>query len=114
MIVIFNQRVDALSMYSTNFGLGIPSNLSMENQLRGVFKIVNEENGIFLFNISHVNLVRAKKGFVNFDEAAESNMITEWELSLILQNEDYLNKTIFHNGILELVLTLTGIKVKWN
>lgn len=114
LALIFNQNTNVLSMYSLNFGLGIPSNLSLENQLRAVFRIVNQENGVFLFNISHVDLAKAKKGFVNFNEAYESNMITEWELSVILQNPGYLSKTIFHNGSLELRLTNNGIKIKWN
>lgn len=113
LIDIFNKEVGAVSMNSNNFGLDIDSNLTLEYQLRGVFNRILDLNGIFLFNISSVDLIRARKGFINFEEASGNNNITEWELSMILNNEDYLNSTTFHNGRVELVLTQKGIKIKW-
>jgi hypothetical protein len=91
--------LDACSMYLyPGFGLGIPSYLSAENQLRGVFTEVVKLKGTFFFNISGVDLKKARKGFSNYDEAENNNQITEWELFMILTNKDYLKNTIFHNG----------------
>src|SRR5688500_7672618 len=67
----------ASSMYDIGFGLGIP-NLSAENKLRAVFIQTMALDGIFLFNLSGVDLRKAKKGFENYDEAEYSNQITEW------------------------------------
>lgn len=88
----------AASMYDIGFGLGIPSYLSSESKLRAVFFRVINQNGIFLFNISGVDMKKAKKGFQNFEEAAHNNQITEWELYMILSNRDYIKNCIFHNG----------------
>ncbi len=88
-------------MYSPAFGLGIPANLSNENQLRSVFNQIMTLNGVFLFNVSGVNLRQATKGFRNYDEAEESNLITEWELSTILANNNFRKNCIFHNGKVE-------------
>jgi hypothetical protein len=93
--------IGAHSMYEDGFGLGIPDQLSGENQLRAIFVQINMNQGIFLFNISGVNLKRAKHGFESYDEAEQNNEITEWELSLILNNKDYLKRCIFHNGKVE-------------
>lgn len=94
----FARDCDASSMYDVGFGLGIPSYLSSENQLRAVFTQVVIQNGIFLFNISGVDLKKAEKGFTNYEEAEYNNQITEWELFMILNNKDYLKSCIFHNG----------------
>jgi hypothetical protein len=95
---VFARDCNALSMYDIGFGLGIPSNLSSENQLRSVFIEVILQKGIFLFNLSGVDLKKAMKGFSNYDEAEYNNEITEWELFMILRNKDYLKNCIFHNG----------------
>ena len=94
----FAKECGAYSMFDPNYGLGISQNLSSENQLRGVFVEIIRRDGIFLFNISGVDLLKAKKGFADYDEAAMNGQITEWELSVILTNKDYLKKCIFHNG----------------
>lgn len=95
----FARDIGACSMYITpGFGLGIPTNLSPENQLRGVFREVIRAEGIFLFNINGVDLKRARKGFKNYSDAEGNNQITEWELFMVLTNKDYLKKCIFHNG----------------
>ena len=94
----FAWECDACSMHTVGFGLGISTELSGENQLRGVFTRVMHLGGIFLFNISGVNLKRVNKGFANFDEAYDNNQVTEWELFMILSNRDYLKNCIFHNG----------------
>ena len=111
---VFNQEVGAISMYSPNFGLDIPQTLSPENQIRGVFTSMYELDGIFLFNLSAVDLIQARRGFSSYEEASDLNMITEWELSLIQNNIHYLQMTIFHNGRNELKFTRFGIKIKWN
>ena len=103
---LFTRECNALSMYDPGFGLGIPSNLSSENKLRGVFNQINAVNGKFLFNISGVNLKKGKKGFLNYEEAEYNNHITEWELSIILANKDYLKNCIFHNGKVEFKKTI--------
>src|SRR6266542_3706307 len=95
---LFARDCNALSMYDSGFGLGIPSYLSSENQLRSVFHQVMLNGGIFLFNLSGVDMKKAKKGFLNYDEAEYNNQITEWELFMILNNKDYLKNCIFHNG----------------
>lgn len=110
----FCERIDSCSMNKPGFGLGISDRYSMENQLRGVFRIINSEKGIFIFNISGVDIVRAKQGFQDFNEAASNNMITEWELSTILSEEDYLNNTIFHNGKVEFTKNEKGLELLWN
>ena len=102
------------SMYPLNFGLGIPANLSAENQLRAVFHRINNENGHFFYNICGVDLDKAITGFASYDEAADNNMITEWELSILLQNPDYLERTIFHNGKTVLPQNAGGIEKLWN
>ncbi len=94
----FAASVEACSMFLVGFGLGIPHHLSPENQLRGIFREVMRQNGVFLFNISGVDLLEADKGFESFEEADEKNQITEWELHQLLTNIDLLEKTIFHNG----------------
>ena len=110
----FCMNINAYSMYSPGFGYSIPDKLSMGDRLRAVFNYVNRYNGKFLFNISSVDIVAAMKGFGSFEEAAGNNMITEWELSVILQNDDYLKRTIFHNGFTEFKLIKNkGFKIKW-
>lgn len=94
----FARECNSCSMYDTGFGLGIPTTLSSENKLRGVFLEIMNRNGLFLFNISGVNLKRAARGFRNYEEAENNNQITEWELNMILVNKDYLKTCIFHNG----------------
>lgn len=94
----FARDCGAFSMYDNGFGLSIPANLSNENQLRGVFHQVANQDGTFLFNISGVDLKKAVKGFGSYDDAEQNNQITEWELFTILSNRDYLKKCIFHNG----------------
>ena len=94
----FARESHALSMYDKGYGLGIPANLSAENQLRGVFGEVSKADGVFLFNISGVNLKMAKKGFSSFQLAEMNNQLTEWELSMILNNREYLKRCNFHNG----------------
>jgi hypothetical protein len=94
----FARDCGAISMYDRGFGLNIPSNLSNENQLRAVFRLIMENNGVFLFNLSGVDMKKAKKGFRSYDEAEYNNQITEWELFNVLSNNDYLKSCIFHNG----------------
>ena len=86
----FARECGDYSMYTAGFGLGISSELSSENQLRGVFTRIMHLGGIFLFNISGVNLKRANSGFANFDEAYDNNQVTEWELFMVLRDKDYL------------------------
>lgn len=97
----FARDCGALSMYDPGFGLGIPSNYSSENKLRAVFNQIMAEGGVFLFNLSGVEMKKAKQGFSNYEEAEYNNQITEWELFMILSNKDYLKKCIFHNGKIE-------------
>src|SRR5687768_16680064 len=95
----FAADIGACSMYITpGFGLNIPTNLSPENQLWGIFNEVTKQHGIFLFNISGVDLKKSNRGFKNYLQAETNNQITEWELSIILTNRDYLKNCIFHNG----------------
>ena len=111
----FCLNIKAFSMYTSGFGYGIPEKYSMGDRLRAVFKYVNQYDGKFIFNISGVDIVAAMKGFESFEMAAGNNMITEWELSVILQNDDYLERTIFHNGFTEFkYIKNKGIKIKWN
>jgi hypothetical protein len=102
----FAEECNALSMHDTGFGLGIPSDLSAENQLRGVFTRIMQLNGIFLFNISGVNLKTAIRGFTNYEQADYNNQITEWELFILLSNKDYFKSCIFHNGKVQFKKTL--------
>lgn len=88
----------AASMYDHGFGLGISGVLSSENQLRAVFLQTINQGGIFLFNLSGVDMKKAIRGFVNYEEAEYSNQITEWELFMVISNKDYLKSCIFHNG----------------
>lgn len=102
----FAKECKALSMYDVGFGLGIPATLSNENQLRGVFKQVAVLKGVFLFNISGVNLKKSMKGFASYQEAEDNDQITEWELYMILSNRDYLKNCIFHNGKIQFKKTM--------
>lgn len=97
----FARDCGALSMYDPEFGLGIPSNFSSENKLRAVFNQTIAHGGIFLFNLSGVDMKKAKNGFSDYDEAEYNNQITEWELFMILGNKDYLKNCIFHNEKVE-------------
>jgi hypothetical protein len=112
--MIFSRDIGAASMYDNNFGLSIPTQLSAENQIRAVFRTIARENGYFIFNINGVDLGHAITGFQSFEEAEDNNMITEWELSTILQNANYLRQTIFHNGRTKLPQTNGGIEIRWN
>lgn len=97
----FARSCGAKSMYDPGLGLEIPSDLSDGNKLRAVFNLVMQQNGVFLFNISGVNMNRAKKKFSSYEEAEEEGQITEWELFMIISNRDYLKNSIFHNGKIE-------------
>lgn len=94
----FARDCNACSMYDAGLGLSIPGYLSAENQLRAVFRLVMQQGGVFLFNLSGVDMKKAMKGFRDFEEAEYNNQITEWELFTILSNKDYLKSCIFHNG----------------
>jgi hypothetical protein len=94
------------SMYLKGFGLSVSQYLSPEMQLRGVFTAIINNDGIFLFNISGVNLKRARKGFKTYQDAEENSLITEWELFIILSDSNYLKRTIFHNGKVEFKKTI--------
>jgi hypothetical protein len=80
------------------YGLGISKELPDEYQIRAIFSTVLEQDGGFLFNLCYVDAPRAAHGFTNFSEASGNNLVTEWELWLIMENNDYLKRTIFHNG----------------
>jgi hypothetical protein len=110
----FSKSVGAYCMHDDGFGFSVPAYFSMENKLRAVFKNILDNDGIFFFNISGVNIKRAMTGFSSFDEAAGNNQITEWELYMIFKYEDYKSRTVFHNGVNELVITKYGFKIKWN
>jgi len=97
----FARDCGALSMYDPGFGLDIPSNFSSENKLRAVFNQTMAHGGIFLFNLSGVDMKKAKNGFSDYDEAEYNNQITEWALFMILGNKDYLKNCIFHNEKVE-------------
>ena len=97
----FARDCGALSMYVLGFGLEIPSTISSENKLRAVFNQIMARSGIFLFNLSGVDIKKSMKGFSDFDKAEFNNQITEWELYMILKNKDYLKNCIFHNGKVE-------------
>lgn len=96
------------------FGLNVDTTKSAGNQLREVFRIILQEDGLFIFNINGVNLDLAKAGFPDFETAYDNNMITEWELFYILSNSDYLERTIFHNGKVRFEYTDIDMKHSWN
>jgi len=85
-------------MYDPGWGFGFAPNYLPVNKIIGVFTEIVKQNGTFLFNLSGVDVNRAKKGFVNFEEAVINNQITEWELSMILIHKEYFKRCIFHNG----------------
>ena len=91
----FARDCGACSMYDPGFGLGIPANFSSENKLRAVFQLVTNQGGTFLFNLSGVDMKKAKKGFSNYEEAEYRNQITEWELFMIITNRDFLKIVSF-------------------
>jgi hypothetical protein len=95
---IFSENINASSMHRPKLGLNIPEQLSDENQLRAVFKIVSDAKGLFVFNINGVDLRKAERGLFSYEEAQSNGFITEWELSIILNNRDYRKNAIFHNG----------------
>ena len=109
----FNNYIRACSMNQPGYGLGISPELSAENQIRGVFNIISKEKGIFVFNVNGVNLLKAGEGFQDFEEAINNGQITEWELSLIIEREDYLKKTIFHNYEIIFNKINNGLKILW-
>ena len=99
-------------MHQPGFGLGISDQLTNENQLRAVFLRMMDRQGIFLFNVSGVNLKRAKRGFRSYGDAEGNHQITEWELSQILNNRDYLINCNFHNGKVEFKKTKLWNSIK--
>jgi hypothetical protein len=101
-------------MFDPAYGLGISHMLSPENQLRGIFIEVLNREGYFVFNINGVDLDRVRQGFTTYDEAESNNMITEWELSIIVSENDYLERTIFHNQTIEIPQTQNGIQFLWH
>ncbi|UOE52607.1 hypothetical protein MTO98_16135 [Mucilaginibacter sp. SMC90] len=110
----FSRDAGAACMYDDGFGLGLSNQLSPENKLRAVFLTISREHGSFIFNISGVDLDAAIAGFESYDAASDNNMITEWELSMILHNPDYLAQTTFHNGRTLLTQIEGGIVKRWN
>jgi hypothetical protein len=110
---IFSKNAGAVCMHDWH-RLSIEKALSLEYKIRAVFFKIVSLDGIFLFNISGVDIKSALKGFSSFEEASGNNMITEWELFMILSRSEYIERTIFHNGVNELILTKRGIKIKWN
>ena len=84
----FARDCNAFSMYDQGWGFGFPSSWSSINMLYGVFRQIITQNGTFLFNLSGVDLIKARRGFQHFEEAENNNQITEWELFMILTNKD--------------------------
>ena len=111
---IFSREIGSFNMNTPGYGLSIPSNLTAEYKIRGIFLGIMRLDGIFTFNISNVDIKRAMIGFNDFEEASGNNMITEWELFIILNRPEYLKMTVFHNAVNEFVITKRGIKIKWN
>lgn len=109
-----SRNFNAFCWHDPGYGLGIPDYLDLENKIWGVMKAILDSDGIFLFNIAGVNIKLAQKGFANFEDAYGNNFVTEWELSIILKNNDYFMRTIFHNGVHEFRITKKGIKILWN
>lgn len=109
----FSRKAVSCSMFDPGLGLGISPQLSGENQLRGVFIQIIKLKGFFTFNINGVNLERARSGFTDYEEAESNNMITEWELWMIINNTDYLKRTIFHNQVIEIQKIKNGIQFLW-
>ncbi|MEP6735148.1 MAG: hypothetical protein ABJA70_06490 [Chryseolinea sp.] len=97
----FARASGAFSMFDDGFGLGIAFDLSAEDKLRAVFLETIKREGKFLFNLSGVDLLQAKRGFASYKDADESYQITEWEFFMILTNNEYLKNCIFHNGKVE-------------
>ncbi len=71
----FEKDSSAFSMYDSGYGLGISPYLSSENQFRGVFVQVQIIGGIFLFNLSGVNMKKAMKGVKDFQVTEYNNQI---------------------------------------
>jgi hypothetical protein len=94
----FARACGAFSMHDPGYGLGIPNSLLGGDRLRAVFINMNQLDGVFLFNISGVNLKRANRVSWSFQDAYNNSEITEWELFTIRSNKDYLKRCIFHNG----------------
>lgn len=111
---MFSKSIEAKCMHDDGFGLGIPNNISPENQIRGALLQTIKADGIILFNISGVNIDRAISGFENYEDASSTFFITEWELSVILENNDFLENTIFHNGKVDFHKTSNGLEKLWN
>ena len=96
---IFCAQIEANSMFMQNgWGLNIPDNYPDEMKIRAIFPIIYRAGGIFIFNITSVDLKAAKDGFYDWDDALDKSKITEWELNYIIWDVNYLNRTIFHNG----------------
>jgi hypothetical protein len=88
----------AFSMYDAGYGLGLPKYLSGGDRLRAVFLQISQMDGVFLFNISGVNLKRASRDSWTFQEAEQNSEITEWELFMIWSDIHYRKRCTFHNG----------------
>jgi hypothetical protein len=90
---------------------GITQSLKFDNQFfRMCSNIVKEKEGHIIFNLGKNKtgsaLIDVKSATSNklenlsFEQALEINLGTEWELSRILREGEYFDRTIFHiNGV---------------
>jgi hypothetical protein len=91
---IFSREINSITI------LAIQITVMSDRELQMLIELAKAKlkNGRFLFNISGVNLRKARKGFGGYQEAEENSQVTEWELFMILRNRDYQKNCIFHNG----------------
>lgn len=107
--IVSDQLLSYCMHHSEIFYRDIPPSMPLASQLITVFTNTVKNGGIILFNLSFVDIKRSIEGFSSISEAKNKNMITEWELFIILTDDEYYNSTIFHNGSNELVLLRNGI-----
>jgi hypothetical protein len=85
----FSARFDienkCASMHTRWYGLDMPNNLAPAQLIRtAIHQLLKSKGGIILFCLNDVDIGAAVRGVNSYNQAAENNQITEWELSLII------------------------------
>ncbi|WP_418512024.1 hypothetical protein [Corallibacter sp.] len=107
---IVSEQLKSYCMHHpTVFYKDVPPSIPLSSQLYSVLTNTIKNGGLILFNISFVNIQKSIEGFTSFNEANNKKMITEWELSIIINDDEYYKSTIFHNGANELILLKNGL-----
>lgn len=98
----FAEKTNSFSMFGNyggnHWGVPISPLIPKATMFQMIFKNIVDIDGLILFCLNSMDLEIALNGFERYEDAADNFYITEWELSIILGNPDYLERTVFHNN----------------